>query len=196
MYEYLKGNITEITPAYVIIECGCIGYEALISLNTYELIKDKKQILLYIYHYIREDDQQFFGFATKDERELFKLIISVNGIGVASARMMLSSLSDEEIRKAIIDEDVNKIKSIKGIGQKSAQRIIMELKDKIVNSNAVGSKLRLNISTNNAAVNEASMALAMLGFNKSAIAKVVPEIVKTNPSLSVEELIKIALKQL
>ena len=132
MIEYIKGQIIELTPAELILECGGIGYSILISLQTFEALQGKREAVAYIHHYIREDEELFYGFATKDERELFRLLIGVSGIGVSSARMMLSSLTSDEIRNAILSEDVNRIKSVKGIGLKSAQRLVLELKDKMV----------------------------------------------------------------
>ena len=132
MIDYIKGQIIELTPTELILECGGIGYSILISLQTYEKMQLQTQTVAYIHHYIREDEELFYGFATKDERELFRLLIGVSGIGVSSARMMLSSLTSDEIRHAILAEDVNRIKSVKGIGLKSAQRLVLELKDKIV----------------------------------------------------------------
>ena len=132
MIDYIKGQIIELTPAELILECGGIGYSILISLQTYEALQLQTQAVAYIHHYIREDEELFFGFATKDERELFRLLIGVSGIGVASARMMLSSLTSDEIRQAILSENIARIKSVKGIGLKSAQRLVLELKDKIV----------------------------------------------------------------
>lgn len=195
MYDYLRGQIAELTPTSVVIECGGVGYDASISLQTYESLSGKTEGKIYVYHYVREDDQQFYGFATKDERELFKLIISVNGVGVGTARMMLSSLSDEEIRNAIIGEDVNKIKSVKGVGIKVAQRIILDLKDKIVKG-AGSSPTLITNNTNSAVVEEATTALIMLGFSKQNVNKVLHALVKSKPSISVEELIKEALKKL
>ena len=120
------------TPAELVLENAGIGYSILISLQSYEAFQGKSQVTAYIHHYLREDEELYFGFASKDERELFRLLIGVSGIGVASARMMLSSLTAEEIRQAILAEDVNRIKSVKGIGLKSAQRLVLELKDKVV----------------------------------------------------------------
>ncbi len=195
MYDYIKGQIAELSPTEAVIECHGIGFNILISLQTYEELEGKSECKIYIHHHLREDDEQFYGFATKNERELFKLLISVSGIGVGSARMMLSSLTDEEIRNAIIGEDVNKIKSVKGIGLKSAQRVILELKDKIVKGGGVESSLALP-GANNAVLEEASIALVMLGFTKANINKVLPEILKKNPAAKVEELIKAALQKL
>ena len=195
MIDYIKGQIIELTPTEIILECGGIGYSILISLQTYEALQLKTQAVAYIHHYIREDEELFFGFATKDERELFRLLIGVSGIGVASARMMLSSLTSEEIRQAILSEDIHKIKSVKGIGLKSAQRLVLELKDKIVKG-AGTEPATIFKADNNALVDEATTALVMLGFSKAAIAKVMPSILKANPNPKVEDLIKAALKKL
>ena len=195
MIDYIKGQIIELTPTELILECGGIGYSILISLQTYEALQLKTQAVAYIHHYIREDEELFFGFATKDERELFRLLIGVSGIGVASARMMLSSLTSEEIRQAILSEDIHKIKSVKGIGLKSAQRLVLELKDKIVKG-AGTEPATIFKADNNALVEEATTALVMLGFSKAAIAKVMPTILKANPNPKVEDLIKAALKKL
>ena len=195
MIDYIKGQIIELTPAELILECGGIGYSILISLQTYEALQLKTQAVAYIHHYIREDEELFFGFATKDERELFRLLIGVSGIGVNSARMMLSSLTSDEIRNAILAEDVNRIKSVKGIGLKSAQRLVLELKDKIVKGAGSDTGLLLKVDTN-AVVDEATTALIMLGFSKANINKVMPAILKENPQARVEDIIKSALKRL
>ena len=193
MYDYISGIIVELTPAELVIECSGIGYSILISLQTFEALQGKETAKVFVYHHLREDEESFYGFATKDERELFKLLIGVSGIGVGSARMMLSSLTDEEIRKAILSEDVNKIKSVKGIGLKSAQRLILELKDKIAKGGGVQTEL---FSSNQALLEEASAALLMLGFSKPAIGKVVPEIIKAHPDARIEEIIKLSLQKL
>ena len=195
MYDYVKGELVELSPAEAVIECGGIGFSVLISLQTYQMLEGKTQAKVFLYHYLREDDELFYGFATKDERELFKLLISVSGIGVGSARMMLSSLSDEEIRNAILSEDVHRIKSVKGIGLKSAQRLILELKDKIVKGGGVEATLPL-VGASNAVAEEATTALVMLGFSKPAISKVLPDIIKKNPQGKVEDYIKAALQKL
>lgn len=195
MYDYIKGNISEISPTEVIVECCGIGYSIMISLQTYDILKDCSEAKIFIYHYIREDDEQFYGFATKDERELFKLLISVSGVGVASARMMLSSLSDEEIRNAIMGEDVAKIKSIKGIGLKTAQRLILDLKYKIIKGGGVD-KANLTIQESNNNIDEATTALLNLGFTKANISKILPSILKSEPQASIETIIREALKRL
>ena len=195
MIDYIKGQIIELTPTELILECGGIGYSILISLQTYEALQLQTQTVAYIHHYIREDEELFYGFATKDERELFRLLIGVSGIGVNSARMMLSSLTSDEIRNAILAEDINKIKSVKGIGLKSAQRLVLELKDKIVKGAGADTGVLLKVDSS-AVVDEATTALVMLGFSKAAINKVVPAILKENPQARVEDIIKSALKRL
>lgn len=195
MFDYIKGIIVELTPAEVIVECNGIGYSLQISLQTFKASEGKTNTKMYVYHHIREDEELFFGFAQKDERELFKLLISVSGVGVSTARMMLSSLSDDEIRNAIMAEDVHTIKSVKGIGLKTAQRLILELKDKVIKGE--GSENILPISgINNSLVNEATTALVMLGFSKISINKVLPSIIKNHPGAKVEEIIKEALQKL
>ncbi len=195
MIDYIKGTVTEITPTEIVVECYGIGYSILISLQTYEQLNGKKDVVVYIHHYIREDEELYYGFASKDERELFRLLISVSGIGASTARMMLSSLTSDEIRNAIIAEDINKIKSIKGIGVKSAQRLVLELKDKVVKG-AGADNTTLFANTNNAAAEEATTALVMLGFTKANVNKAVTAVLKEKPSASLEEIIKLSLKLL
>ena len=195
MIDYIKGSITEINPTEVILECSGIGYRILISLQTYEGLNGKNDAKVYIHHYIREDEELYYGFSTKDERELFRLLISVSGIGASTARMMLSSLTSDEIRNAIIAEDLNKIKSIKGIGTKSAQRLILELKDKVVKGEGSESTVLFS-SSSNPAVEEATTALVMLGFTKPNVSKAISAVLKESPSASLEELIKLSLKRL
>lgn len=195
MFDYIKGTLVELTPAEAVVETGGFGFDIQISLQTFQSLQGKEKVTVYLYHYIREDDEQFYGFATKDERELFKLLISVSGIGVGTARMMLSSLTDEEIRNAIISEDVARIKSVKGIGLKSAQRVIIDLKDKIIKGSGVEATVPV-LGGNDAIIAEATAALVMLGFTKPNINKVLPAILKKNPSMKIEELIKEALKKL
>ena len=196
MYDYIKGDIVELQPARTVLECGGIGYEFLISLQTYEYLQGKSKAQIFVYQYIREDELSFYGFASKDERELFKLLISVSGIGVGSARMMLSSLTDEEIRNAIIAEDINKIKSVKGIGLKSAQRLVLELKDTIRKGGGAEGPVLIADTVEAGVIDEATTALVMLGFAKANINKVLPDIIKKNPGIKVEGLIKEALKKL
>ena len=195
MIDYIKGNITELTPTEVILECYEIGYRILISLQTYEGLNGKSDVKVYIHHYIREDEELYYGFFTKDERELFRLLISVSGIGASTARMMLSSLTAEEIRNAILAEDLNKIKSIKGIGTKSAQRLILELKDKVSKGEGAESNA-LSSPSSIPAADEATTALVMLGFTKANVNKAVSSVIKEKPGASLEEIIKLSLKRL
>lgn len=195
MIEYIKGELAELTPADAVVECCGIGYHILISLQTFSQLENKKDVKIYIHHYIREDEELYYGFGTKEERELFRLLIGVSGIGAATARMMLSSMSSEEIRTAIIAEDINKIKSIKGIGLKSAQRLILELKDKIVKGSGNESGIMLT-QQNNAIVEEAVTALVLLGFTKANVNKAVSAVMKENPEANLESIIKLALKKL
>ena len=195
MIDYIKGKITGLTPTEVILECYGIGYRILISLQTYEGLNGKDDATVYIHHYLREDEELYYGFSSKDERELFRLLIGVSGIGASTARMMLSSLNSEEIRNAILAEDINKIKSIKGIGLKSAQRLILELKDKVVKGAGTDNSMPFS-PTSNTAVDEAVTALVMLGFTKANVNKAVSAVIKEKPAASLEEIIKLALKRL
>ena len=195
MIDYIKGKIAEITPTDTILECYGIGYKILISLQTYEVLNGKDEVKIYIHHYLREDEELYYGFATKDEREMFRLLIGVSGVGAATARMMLSSLTTDEIRNAIIAEDLNKIKSIKGIGTKSAQRLILELKDKVVKGEGSDSSVLFSTSSNSA-VDEATTALVMLGFTKPNVNKAISAVLKEKPAASWEEIIKLSLKRL
>lgn len=195
MIDYIKGQIQELTPTETTLETYGIGYKILISLQTYEKLNGQKDAIVYIHHYLREDEELYYGFATKDERELFRLLIGVSGIGASTARMMLSSLTSDEIRNAIIAEDINRIKSIKGIGMKSAQRLILELKDKIVKGGG-SENTSLFSSSTNAFTDEAVTALVMLGFTKANVTKAVSAVLKDNPAASLEEIIKQSLKRL
>ncbi len=195
MFEYIKGTVEELNPAETVIECYGIGYDIMISLQTFEQLKKGQQVKLFLYHYVKEDDEQLYGFADKSEREIFKQLISISGVGVNTARVILSTLNAEELKSAIINEDVNRIKSVKGIGLKSAQRIILELKDKISKNEAVESMSSIRNSENEEA-KEAASALEMLGFSKPNVAKVVSEIIRKSPEAKVEQIIKDALKKL
>ena len=195
MIEYIKGKLIEITPTDMVIECNGIGYKILISLQTYEASNGKDELIIYIHHYLREDEELYYGFATKDEREMFRLLIGVSGVGAATARMMLSSLSTEEIRNAILSEDINKIKSIKGIGVKSAQRLVLELKDKVIKGEGTDTPALFQ-KASNPAVEEATTALVMLGFSKPNVNKAVAAVLKEKPSATLEEIIKLGLKSL
>lgn len=193
MIEYIKGNITEITPAMAVLECNGVGYGINISLNTYSAIQNLSSCKLYIYEAIREDAYILYGFAGKQERELFLLLISVSGIGGNTARMILSSLTVSEICNVISSENVNMLKTVKGIGLKTAQRVIVELKDKI---KITGIETTSQPLQNPEIQDEAVSALTMLGFNAAASQKVVVAILKEQPDAPVEQVIKLALKKL
>jgi Holliday junction DNA helicase RuvA len=194
MYAYIDGKLTFKCPAYVIIEAGGIGYHIHISLNTYSALKDLERCKLYLCQIVKEDAHTLFGFADEGEKRLFLHLISVNGIGPNTARMMLSSISPVEIQEAIIKGDVDQIKRIKGIGPKSAQRLIIELQDKLKKD---GPDTLISVPRNNTSKDEALSALVMLGFVKNVADKAVESAVKSSTNtLTVEEIIKIALKTL
>ena len=197
MIDYISGHIAELTPTRVVIDNHGIGYAMEISLQTYAELEGKEDAKLYVHHHLQNnsDVELYYGFANRDERSLFQTIIGVSGVGVNSARMILSSLSADEFRSAILSENVNVIKSVKGIGLKTAQRMILELKDKIVKGEGTSPEV-LFTAEKNAAMEEASSALQMLGFSKPNINKALQAIVKTNPTAKVEDLIKAALKML
>jgi Holliday junction DNA helicase RuvA len=193
MLEFIKGEIVETTPAYVVIQNNGLGYFINISLNTYSGISEKKECLLYIHEIVREDAYMLYGFADKKERELFRSLISVSGVGSNTASMMLSSLSPEELKAAIVHERVNVLKGIKGIGAKSAQRIIVDLKDKLEKDHS-GEQI---ISTpDNTSKEEALSALVTLGFPKKNVEKVLDNLTSKEPELNVESMVKQALKKL
>ena len=193
MIEYLKGRISSLTPTYVIIESGGIGYFINISLSTYSMLESKEEFKLLIHEVIREDTHQLFGFAAENERGLFRLLISVSGVGANTARMMLSSVEASGIEEAIVNSDVNTLKGIKGIGAKTAQRVIVDLKDKVGRS-ADASEI-FNIADNTIR-EEAFTALVMLGFPKNAVGKVLDKLLREDKDLTVEQLIKKALTSL
>lgn len=198
MIEYVRGELAELTPALAVIDCNGVGYAANISLNTYAAIQGKKACKLYIHEAIREDAHVLFGFADKQERELFLLLISVSGIGGNTARMILSALSPSELVNVISNENANLLKSVKGIGLKTAQRIIVELKDKLKTGAVAASAGISSLSSpaNAQIQDEAVSALTMLGFPQAASQKVVLAILKEEPDAQVEAVIKLALKRL
>ena len=197
MIEYLKGEIAELTPATAVIECCGVGYETSITLNTYSALQGKKETKLYIYEVLREDTHQLFGFSNKQERELFLLLISVSGIGGNTARTILSAFTITELCDAIASGNDKAIKSVKGIGLKTAQRIIIDLKDKIggIGGVTIGAA-PATAAIDNDVVDGAVAALVMLGFPGAAASKVVQNIAKNNPGATIEQVIKLALKEL
>lgn len=198
MIEYIKGELAEITPALAVVDCNGVGYGINVSLNTYSAIQNKKEVKLYIYEAIREDAYVLYGFATKQDRELFLLLISVSGIGGNTARMILSALSPSELCNVISSGNEKLLKTVKGIGLKTAQRIIVELKDKIVSTGidaaAPVSTAVTNLQTE--VYEEAVAALTMLGFAPAPSQKVVAALLKEEPDAPVEKVIKLALKRL
>ena len=196
MIDYVKGKIAELTPTRIVLDNAGIGYAMEISLQTYSAMENKTEATVYIQKQINPRDgiDVDYGFATKDERALFQLITGVSGMGAASARMVLSSMNSDEFQKAILSEDINRIKSVKGIGLKTAQRLILELKDKIVRGDGEAAPTELFKAVDNQAVEEATQALVMLGFAKPAIAKAIQKILDKKPDSKVEEIIKTALQ--
>ena len=205
MIEYIKGDLTDLTPALAVIEAGGVGYALNISLNTYTAIQGKKEVKLFVHESLvaggRDDSFTLYGFATKQERVLYRMLISVSGVGANTARMMLSSLSPAELCDAIASSNEKLIKSVKGIGLKTAQRIIVDLKDRIV-STGIADELHVSTnkdntpSVNTAVKDEAVSALTMLGFSPAPSAKVVTEILTAQPELPVEMVVKEALKKI
>lgn len=197
MIDYVRGKIAEMTPTDITVDVNGIGFHALISIQTYSAFENNEgEVKLFLHHILREDEELFYGFASKNERELFRQIISVSGVGAATARMMLSSLSCDELTTAIISEDLNRIKSIKGIGLKTAQRIIIDLKDKVGKNSESAGTLPFAAQIDCQITQEAVTALVMLGFNKQAVTKAVSGITAANPGASIENIIKLALQKL
>lgn len=205
MIEYIKGELAELTPALAVVEAGGVGYALNISLNTYSGIQGKKEAKLYVHEAIqtggRDDSYTLYGFATKQERELYRLLITVSGVGANTARMMLSSMSPKELCNAIANGDEKMIKSVKGIGLKTAQRVIVDLRDKIVSTGIADELHAGTAATTTAAINtavkdEAVSAMTMLGFSPAPVAKVVGQILTEQPDMAVELVVKEALKRI
>jgi Holliday junction DNA helicase RuvA len=193
MIDHLAGKVDSITPTYAVIDCNGVGYIAHISLHTYTKVKDSASVKMLTHLAIREDAHVLYGFADEHERELFRLLISVSGVGPATARVMLSSLNPVEIERAIATGDLLTLKKIKGIGAKSAERILVDLKDKVGRSGFAG----VEVSHTSGGNSEALMALVALGFSKPAVEKILLKVRQENGSdLKVEEIIKLALKYL
>ena len=204
MIEYIRGELADVTPTLAVVEAAGVGYALNISLNTFTAIQEKKEVRLFVHEAIvtggRDDSFTLYGFATRQERELYRLLISVSGVGANTARMILSSYSPSELCSAIATGDERSLKSVKGIGLRTAQRIIVDLKDKIATSDLsqqVPQAPGVQHDTVNRQVkDEAVSALAMLGFSPAPSAKVVTEILKQQPDLHVEQVVKLALKQI
>ena len=198
MYEYITGRLTDLTPDEAIVECGGIGYRILISLSTYTRLNEagSEAVKLYLHHQLKEDDENLFGFFDKRERALFLLLISVSSVGAATARAILSALSAEELTQAILSQDAGRIKQVKGIGLKTAQRLILELKDKIAGGAAGDFHFEGAPEGGSPVRQEACSALALLGFQKPVVEKIVDAVLREDPSCNLEELIKRSLKML
>lgn len=193
MIAHIQGRLVEKTPTEVVIDCNGVGYQINISLHTFSLLPDSDHIKLFTFLQIKEDAHTLFGFVEKAERELFKLLLSVSGVGASTARTMLSSIAPQQIIQAIASADVATVQSIKGIGAKTAQRIILDLKDKVLK---IYNLEEVSVSQSNTNKDEALSALEVLGFARKSAEKVVDKIAKENPDASVETIIKQALKNL
>ncbi|MBS9765968.1 MAG: Holliday junction branch migration protein RuvA [Flavobacteriaceae bacterium] len=193
MITHLKGKLVEKNPTNVVLDVNGIGYKVHISLNTFSELPATEEVFLHTYLHIKEDSHTLFGFKKPIEREIFKLLLSVSGVGTSTARTMLSSMTTDEVQKAIASGDVKMIQSVKGIGAKTAQRILIDLRDKIDSAFASDEIL---VSSSNRNRNEALKALEVLGFSTKQCERVIEQILKTDADLSVEELIKQALKKL
>ena len=191
MITQIRGRLVEKNPTEVVVDCNGVGYLLHISLNTFAGLPSDENVVLYTHLSIREDAHTLFGFITKTEREVFKLLISVSGVGPSIARIMLSSMTSEEIQQAIASGNVDVIQSVKGIGAKTAQRVIVDLKDKIMKTYDMN---EVSVYTNNTHKDEALSALEVLGFNRKQSEKIVNNIVKENPDASIEKIIKLSLK--
>ncbi|KIP60466.1 Holliday junction branch migration protein RuvA [Prevotella pectinovora] len=200
MIEYVRGELAELTPAYAVVEAHGVGYGLSISLNTYSGIQNKKEVKLYVVESIREDAYALFGFSTKQEREMFLLLITVSGVGANTARMILSAMSPAELCNVISSGNEKMLKTVKGIGLRTAQRIIVDLRDKIavegIADQMPAAGAAAASAMNNEVRDEAIGALTMLGFSPAPSAKVVSAILTDNPQLPVEQVVKLALKQI
>lgn len=194
MYEYISGKLTDVTPATAVIDCHGVGYLLEITLNTYTAIKDLTEVKLMVHEVIRDDAHLLYGFFGADERDLYRLLISVSGVGPATARVLLSTFTVEELRTAIVSQDAKRVQSAKGVGPKAAQRIVLELHDKVGGSAA---DTLSSLTAASHTMDEAQAALLMLGFAKPAVAKALQHLSKSlDPAASVEEIIKKALAML
>lgn len=193
MIHHLKGKLVEKNPTHVIIECGGVGYFVNISLNTFSKLPEQENISVFTHLQVKEDSHTLFGFVEKSERKIFRLLLSVSGIGSSIARTMLSSMSPSQVRDAIANGDVASIQAVKGIGAKTAQRVILDLRDKVLKVYDID---ELSLSTNNTNKDEALSALEVLGFARKQSERVVDKVLGQDASLSVENIIKLALKNL
>lgn len=196
MYEYINGTLAEVAPAYAVVDAGGIGYFINISLHTYSEIEKAESVKLYLHHIVREDAEMLYGFSSKEERDLFRLLISVSGVGGNTARMIQSTYSPSELRNIIGTGNAVLLKNVKGLGLKTAQKIIVELSGKMVELKGDEKGAGKVIAIDNENFSEALSALVMLGFQKSASEKVLKKLFKESPDMRVEEAVRLALKQL
>ncbi len=200
MYEYIKGSIASLTPTYAVIEAAGIGYHIVISLHTYSELQNREQAMVYVHFVVREDAQILYGFATPQERELFRLLIGVSGVGGNTARMVLSTYEPRELSNIISSENAGLLRNVKGLGLKTAQKIIVELKDKVAGVVVVADisdrDADRNVQMDSQTYDEALAALTMLGFARAASGKAVASIIREHPEASIENVVRLALKKL
>lgn len=196
MYEYISGSLTELSPTYAVVEAAGVGYYINISLQTFSAIESAESVRLYVHFIVREDAQILYGFATRQERELFRLLISVSGVGGNTARMILSTYSTSELRNIISTANAVLLKNVKGLGLKTAQKIIVELSGKMVDLGLEAKAVKSAGEVDNEVFNETVAALVMLGFQKGASEKVVKALLKEDPNIQVEDAVRLALRRM
>lgn len=195
MYEYVRGKIAEVSPTYAVIDCGGVGYMLNISLQTYSEIELLSDCTLYIHYIVREDTQLFYGFSSKRERDLFRALISVSGVGGGTARMILSTYQSSELETIIVQGDSAMLSKVKGLGVKTSQKIIVELRDKVHKGSTESGGVTVS-APSSAIFDEAIAALTMLGFTKQASEKAIKSVLKEDPTASVEQVVRLSLKRL
>ena len=196
MYEYISGSLTELSPTYAVVEAAGVGYYINISLQTFSAIEGAESVRLYVHFIVREDAQILYGFATRQERELFRLLISVSGVGGNTARMILSTYSTSELRNIISTANAVLLKNVKGLGLKTAQKIIVELSGKMVDLGLEAKAVKSAGEVDNEVFNETVAALVMFGFQKGASEKVVKALLKEDPNIQVEDAVRLALRRM
>ena len=196
MYEYISGSLTELSPTYAVVEAAGVGYYINISLQTFSAIEGAESVRLYVHFFVSEDAQRLYGFATSQERELFRLLISVSGVGGNTARMILSTYSTSELRNIISTANAVLLKNVKGLGLKTAQKIIVELSGKMVDLGLEAKAVKSAGEVDNEVFNETVAALVMLGFQKGASEKVVKALLKEDPNIQVEDAVRLALRRM